>query len=458
MKRMFNFTKLMAATALLAASSVTLAVCPDKMPNDTTSKLCSDHADAAGPLTKQTTDLYVKYGAGSSCTGSSLFKVNAVDVSAQRWNKSIAKKLRGTGACPLGSSLSASYDNFCVETLSTSVKNIYSNFNQALAKKCQALGGGLACLINRCSLSWYAYVRDVPPPFMWSSAADLNANMPIGIEVYRGTGDGLQAVYAKLNPAKNAGLTWNVVSYLSGGGRTPSQFANSANNTVHKAYVTINGGYFNTSSAKQSLSLIVENGSVLTVGAAQIGRHSQTYYPTRAAFGEDTTGAIMVTWPYVVDTVGTLYSYPQPSPNDASKPPQAQPDLSFPAGGEVWSPVKAIGAGPMLLKNGIKIKQEVAEMIDDASGINPYGAGPRTAVAKLADGSILFIVIDGRSTLSRGVNLEELRDILLKLGAIDALNLDGGGSSTMVVNGGVVNKPSDGTQRSLPSVLMFQSK
>lgn len=452
---MFRFYKLFAFSFTVFLTPAVHALCPDSMSYDSTSKLCSDSADAAGPFTKQMTDLCVKYGAGSSCTASSNFRVNGVEVSAQRWNKSFARNLRGNGICPVGSSAAAIYDNFCLETISSSVKNLYGNFSPALTNKCVALNGGLACLTNRWSPSWYAYVRDAPAPFMWSKANDLNANLPAGIEVYRGSGDGLQAVYAKLNPSINSSLDWNVVSYLSGGGRTPTQFASAA---THKAYVTINAGFFDTSASKQSLSLVLENGNLLSAGATQLSRNSQTYYPTRAAFGADAFGAIKLTWPYVTDNGNTLRSYPQPSPNDASKPPQAQPSASFPAGAQIWAPTKAIGGGPMLLKEGVKVKQEVAEMIDDASGINPYGAGPRTAVAKLSDGSIVFMVVDGRSTLSRGVNLEELREMLLKINASDALNLDGGGSSTMVVNGLVINKPSDGAQRSIPTVLMFQDK
>lgn len=452
---MHYFNKLFVVSLAAIFTPLVHALCPDNTSYNSITKLCSDSADAAGPFTKQMTDLCVKYGAGSSCTSSSNFKVNGVDVSLQRWNKSFAANVRGNGVCPIGSSASAIYDNFCLETLSTGVKNLYGNFSLALTNKCVALNGGLACLSNRWSPSWYAYVRNAPAPFLWSKASDLNANLPAGIEIFRGSGDGLQAYYAKLNPSANPNLDWNVVSYLSGGGRTPTQFASSA---TRKAYVTINAGFFDPSAAKQSLSLVLENGHLLSSGATQLSRNSQTYYPTRAAFGADAAGAITLTWPYVTDNGTTLRSYLQPSPNDTSKPPQAQPSASFPAGAQVWTPTKAIGGGPMLLKNGIKMKQEVAEMIDDASGINPYGAGPRTAIAKLNDGSLVFMVVDGRSVVSRGVNLEELRDMLLKINATDALSLDGGGSSTMVVNGLVVNHPSDGVQRSIPSVLMFQDK
>ena len=68
---------------------------------------------------------------------------------------------------------------------------------------------------------------------------------------------------------------------------------------------------------------------------------------------------------------------------------------------------------------------------------------PRTAVAMLKDGKFLMITVDGRSEASGGIGLQDLAEYLVSLGAVDAMNLDGGGSTTMFVDGKVVNKPSD---------------
>ena len=71
---------------------------------------------------------------------------------------------------------------------------------------------------------------------------------------------------------------------------------------------------------------------------------------------------------------------------------------------------------------------------------------PRTAIGKTADGKLLLVTVDGRqSKISVGMSLYSLADLLLELNAIDAINLDGGGSTTMVVKQKVVNKPSDQT-------------
>jgi hypothetical protein len=68
---------------------------------------------------------------------------------------------------------------------------------------------------------------------------------------------------------------------------------------------------------------------------------------------------------------------------------------------------------------------------------------PRTAVARLKDGKFLFLTADGRTEQSAGLGLEDLAAYLVELGAIEAINLDGGGSTTMFVNGKLVNQPSD---------------
>ena len=68
---------------------------------------------------------------------------------------------------------------------------------------------------------------------------------------------------------------------------------------------------------------------------------------------------------------------------------------------------------------------------------------PRTAVGKRSDGTVVFVVVDGRFPEAAGVSTTELSLVMSWLGCRDALNLDGGGSSTMVFDGRVINYPSD---------------
>lgn len=105
----------------------------------------------------------------------------------------------------------------------------------------------------------------------------------------------------------------------------------------------------------------------------------------------------------------------------------------------------AVGGDPILLLDGAP-----------AQVCASCARQPRTAIGVTATGKILLVVIDGRRPRwSRGATLGELRTILRDLGAVDALNLDGGGSSEMVVEGRVVNRPSDGRERRITNAVLI---
>lgn len=76
---------------------------------------------------------------------------------------------------------------------------------------------------------------------------------------------------------------------------------------------------------------------------------------------------------------------------------------------------------------------------------------PRTLIGHFSNGDLLLIVIDGRSKDSAGLTLEEAQDKLLEWNVRDAYNFDGGGSSTFVYQGKVLNSPSDGRERRVVS-------
>lgn len=96
-------------------------------------------------------------------------------------------------------------------------------------------------------------------------------------------------------------------------------------------------------------------------------------------------------------------------------------------------------SGPLLMQDGVN-----ETLRTNAFNNNRH---PRSAVATTARRKLIFMVVDGRNRQSAGMNLTELTSILRWLGAEDAMNVDGGGSSTLYVKGetetGVVNHPSD---------------
>ena len=97
--------------------------------------------------------------------------------------------------------------------------------------------------------------------------------------------------------------------------------------------------------------------------------------------------------------------------------------------------VEGLTFGPPLIINGEKVIK---------SGDGGWGISPRSAIGQKKDGTILFLVIDGRQPgYSIGATLVDMQNIMYEQGAEIAANLDGGSSTTLYYNGQVVNKPAD---------------
>ncbi|WP_378950996.1 phosphodiester glycosidase family protein [Pelosinus sp. sgz500959] len=124
--------------------------------------------------------------------------------------------------------------------------------------------------------------------------------------------------------------------------------------------------------------------------------------------------------------------------------------------GETWDKTKyVIGAGPRLVKNGsVFLTSKVEEFPSDIT----TGRAPRTAVGLTKDKHVILVTVDGRQQSSIGMTLLELALFMQEWGAVDAMNLDGGGSSEMVINGMVLNKPSDGRERLVGDALVIVPK
>ena len=97
----------------------------------------------------------------------------------------------------------------------------------------------------------------------------------------------------------------------------------------------------------------------------------------------------------------------------------------------------------------------------DGEIVVPAGSGsffdrnPRTIAGTTRDGQIMLATIDGRQTTSVGTTLAETAAVADALGMYNAINLDGGGSTTMSVKGALVNQPSGSTQRSVGDALVY---
>jgi hypothetical protein len=119
------------------------------------------------------------------------------------------------------------------------------------------------------------------------------------------------------------------------------------------------------------------------------------------------------------------------------------------------APALVIGGWPRILRDGASVAGDVAT-IEGTISRNAEMKHPRTALGFSRDSSTLYILaVDGRTQRSVGVTLDELASIMRRVGAWNAMNFDGGGSTTMVIDGAVVNVPSDSAgERAVGSALM----
>lgn len=114
---------------------------------------------------------------------------------------------------------------------------------------------------------------------------------------------------------------------------------------------------------------------------------------------------------------------------------------------------QVLSFGPTLVENG---KVTVSE---DAEVGQSQASNPRTAIGQVGKNHYVVVVSDGRTSESTGLSLYQLANVMKKHGATYAYNLDGGGSSTMVLNGKVINNPVGGSgqssERAVSDMLYF---
>ena len=287
--------------------------------------------------------------------------------------------------------------------------------------------------------------------------------LPDGVRLYKSPEvlQGKQAIayIATIDLSKASWHVWGLHDATLQGStddlKTPTQVYNAQGAPV----LVMNGGYFYTDSGTNyPASLAVENGELLSPNINYASEDWITmYYPTKAAFIQHSDGSIEASWTYFTDAEHH-YIYPAPAENSYGSTPAATPGASFPAGGKDFEAKTAIGAGPVLIKNGEIKNTWRFECLPGDYDVNCLGRAPRSAIGLTDDGKLLLFVCEGRDMTEGvpGYSTEDVAKILKGFGCKDAINLDGGGSSCLLVNGLETIKPSDGTQRSVGSCIYIK--
>jgi hypothetical protein len=224
-------------------------------------------------------------------------------------------------------------------------------------------------------------------------------------QVYSSLYGGTQTVNVIQVDLSNPNVRVQPIAPGSGCSRT-STLANNAG-----ALAAINGGFFDGSCV--SLSMIKINGSVTATNPG--------YKPARATLGLKNNAASIT------------------------------PSIARVASSNSWPAVDhALGGGPNLVTNSALDVSWSSEGFDSSY----TSKNPRTAVGVTGSNLLLMVTVDGRTAAGVGMTLNELGQYMQSLGCVNAMNLDGGGSTTSWTRGvGVRNTPSDGTERSVTSAL-----
>ena len=240
---------------------------------------------------------------------------------------------------------------------------------------------------------------------------------------------------------------------------TPSRFYQKNN----KPLLVVNCSFFSFAT-NQNLNAVVKNGKILSYNQqTQEGRGKDTLtyiHSFLGAIGITKKRKIDIAWTYTDSSKRNIYAsqYPVDFFKDSIEDINVKyvnEKIPQPAKFSRWNVKTAIGGGPVLIQNNeIKISNNEERKFAGKAVNNPE---PRTAIGYTKDSKLVILVCEGRSDSAAGLSLIQLAKILKDIGCVEALNLDGGGSTCMLINGKQSNTPSGkGIQRPVPSVFLIE--
>jgi hypothetical protein len=291
----------------------------------------------------------------------------------------------------------------------------------------------------------------------WNRVDSAFGKLPRSVQVYKTT-DSLNGhpFVAYLIVARLKDRKLEFTTQVSKGKRfTPSQFYEQEG----KPLLVMNGTFFSFAT-NQNLNVVIKNDSMVAYNqpALQQPKTDSFYYPTRSALGITKHRRADVAWLFTDTAQQWPFAFQErPILAKGTNPDPSFKDLHTLDQWKWWKMQTAIGGGPVLVKDGlINVTNEEEQMF--VKGENDRH--PRTAMGYNHKRQLLILAIQGRFPgVADGATLAEEAKILADLGCVEALNLDGGGSSCVLVNGKETIQPSDKTgQRPVPAVFIIKQK
>jgi hypothetical protein len=222
--------------------------------------------------------------------------------------------------------------------------------------------------------------------------------------------------------------------------------------------LVVNCTYFSFETS-ENISLVMKDGKLAAYSVTALAGKGEDsllyYYPTRGAIGIDRKRRADVAWTFTDTTRRWPYAFedmPVVAKGEESNPSIYDlKDIDW----KWWKMRTAVGGGPVLIHDGRIWITNKEEQLFSAGNV-----APRTAMGYTKDGHLVVLAVQGRSPgLAEGATLEETAKILMDLRCYEAVNLDGGGSSCLLINGKETIKPSDKEgERPIPAVFLIREK
>jgi hypothetical protein len=302
----------------------------------------------------------------------------------------------------------------------------------------------------------------------WKNADSLFGPLPSSVHVYY-TNDSMldgkpNIAYYVIADLKDKKLDF-AADTSEGRRLTPAQFYEKDRQPL----VVVNCTFFSFET-NRNLNLVIKNGKLVSYNQQSVplrGKDTFTYaHMFPSAIGISRKRKADVAWTFTDSARRKPLSMQQmfhSTWNDPIPSLKIHKLKTWPLAGispyfSKWKMQTAVGGGPVLLQNGeIKItnneeRKFVGKAINDKH--------PRTAMGYTKDGKLIILVVQGRfPNTAEGATLTQEAEMLKDLGCVEALNLDGGGSSCLLVNGKETIRPSDKTgQRAVPAVFIIKAK
>ncbi len=304
-----------------------------------------------------------------------------------------------------------------------------------------------ACILMALALMGLA-VETTQAQVVWTDRSS-EFDLPDGVRIWTGT-RGTPAEYLTRVEADLGNPAISVQAYHSPTYKTTTTFSRDVG-----AIASINGGFF---SATGSVSTVVFANELVVATGQTLNRDGQNYPLTRAFFAMLPDGSPRIDWIYHFgNAMADMYRYDAVAPNQIGSP-AATPTRE---GGTRFDEVlNGVGGGPNLVSNGQVHVTYDEEVFFGGSGLEGGSNRARSAVGITADNKVVFLAADtgvlipSDFTFSAGVTLNRMAEILVSLGVVEGMNLDGGGSTAVAVRGTLASRPSGGTtQRPVPTIL-----